>query len=205
MQPICLPGSLENLAENSTSFLVGWGSFNVDRPFQNRIWLKGILHEVSLPIIGNERCQDIMKDLIKIEDKHICAGGVPNKDSCNVSNHLGLGTFQRQTRNLSYFQGDSGGGLVTINTANHMILSGIASGGDRKCGWGKPGFYTRVQNYVPWIEKCIEDSNNCKTVRQRRDIPIDKAENIGITDQQSGEEQDHFQLHHYLRARSRTV
>ena len=96
MQPICLPGSLENLAENSTSFLVGWGSFNVDRPFQNRIWLKGILHEVSLPIIGNERCKDIMKDLIKIEDKHICAGGVPNKDSCNVSrNASGLGTFQK--------------------------------------------------------------------------------------------------------------
>ena len=96
MQPICLPGSLENLAENSTSFLVGWGSFNVDRPYQNRIWLKGILHEVSLPIIGNERCQDIMKDLIKIEDKHICAGGVPNKDSCNVSrNTSGQGTFQK--------------------------------------------------------------------------------------------------------------
>ena len=105
-------------------------------------------------------------------------------------------------------QGDSGGGLVTINPSNHMILSGIASGGDRKCGWGKPGFYTRVQNYVPWIEKCIEDSNNCKTVRQRReDLPINKAENIGtITDQQSDdEEQDHFQLHHYLRARSLTM
>ena len=90
---------------------------------------------------------------------------------------------------------------MTINTANHMILSGIASGGDRKCGWGKPGFYTRVQNYVPWIEKCIEDSNNCKTVRQRRDIPIEKAENIGtFTDQQ-----DYLQQRHYLQARSRTV
>lgn len=57
---------------------------------------------------------------------------------------------------IVYFQGDSGGPLQIKLKYPYCMYSviGVTSFG-RKCGVQVPGVYTRVSNYVPWIESII--------------------------------------------------
>ena len=70
----------------------------------------------------------------------MCAGGEKGKDSC---------------------KGDSGGGLFsdlingTDGKERKWQLVGIVSFGSKTCGDGKPGVYTRVSQYLPWIEQTM--------------------------------------------------
>ena len=48
---------------------------------------------------------------------------------------------------------DSGGSLlVREGSGNPWELIGLASIGPNQCGLGVPGVYTRVTNYLTWIE-----------------------------------------------------
>ena len=93
VQPICLPGSTENLKENSSTYmqLVGWGYDH---------WNSGgekteELHAVELPIVSNEQCQYWMTKL-EITDNHLCAGHKEGKkDGCYVRMNLFSGTYSR--------------------------------------------------------------------------------------------------------------
>lgn len=50
-------------------------------------------------------------------------------------------------------QGDSGGPLA-INVSGNNYLAGITSWG-YGCAWYSPGIYTKVSNYVAWIESIV--------------------------------------------------
>ena len=53
-------------------------------------------------------------------------------------------------------QGDSGGPLVLRNgnqEGEPWYLIGIVRFGTSNCGVGFPGIYTKVTNYLDWIEK----------------------------------------------------
>lgn len=63
----------------------------------------------------------------------ICAGGEPNKDSCD---------------------GDSGGALMNM-TADGWTAFGIVSFGSRDCSQGEPGVYTRIQYYLEWLDRTM--------------------------------------------------
>lgn len=71
----------------------------------------------------------------QIYDSQLCAGGVPEKDSCG---------------------GDSGGPLMYPGKAQGVgvryVQRGIVSFGSKRCGiGGYPGVYTRVSDYMMWI------------------------------------------------------
>lgn len=71
----------------------------------------------------------------QIHDSQLCAGGVPDKDSCG---------------------GDSGGPLMYPGRARGVgvryVQRGIVSYGSKRCGvGGYPGVYTRVAYYMKWI------------------------------------------------------
>ena len=71
---------------------------------------------------------------------HLCAGGERGKDSCSA---------------------DSGGGLFsdmtegTVEEERRWEVVGIVSYGTNKCGNGTPGVYTRVSQYLEWIEQTM--------------------------------------------------
>ena len=54
--------------------------------------------------------------------------------------------------------GDSGGPLAYKRGDNDepWYLIGIVSYGTKKCGIGKPGVYTKVTNYLDWIERNLK-------------------------------------------------
>ncbi|NXX17107.1 KLK15 protein, partial [Podargus strigoides] len=84
---------------------------------------------VNVTVVGNTECQAVYGS--KVTKDMVCAGtDTGGKDSC---------------------QGDSGGPLMC-----HGVLQGVVSWGDHPCGQaGRPGVYTEVYNYLPWILETI--------------------------------------------------
>ena len=70
---------------------------------------------------------------MNVAPEQLCAGGEYYKDSCT---------------------GDSGGGLVRLAN-NAWVVEGLVSYG-RGCGLEKPGVYTRVRSYLPWIHANVK-------------------------------------------------
>jgi hypothetical protein len=56
--------------------LAGWGQLGEDKP--NAEWLQ----KITLPIWDRRKCAVNYEEYIKIEKKHICAGGKGGEDSC---------------------------------------------------------------------------------------------------------------------------
>jgi len=95
----------------------------------------------TLPIISREECDDRWSLTGGLQPGQMCAGGVA-ADSC---------------------RGDSGGPLVmrmptddNSGMVSPWVVTGVVSFGSRYCASGRPGVYTRVSEYVEWIQEHIE-------------------------------------------------
>ncbi|XP_028145420.2 serine proteinase stubble-like [Diabrotica virgifera virgifera] len=133
IQPICLFAStdLSNVQLTAT----GWGKTS------NYGSIAKDLQKVDLDYVPNDVCQKaysiIPKDELPygiIDTSQLCGGTQDgSKDTC---------------------QGDSGGPLQ-VQQDGRLYIVGITSFG---IGCGKPGIpgvYTRVSNYLPWIEQTV--------------------------------------------------
>lgn len=96
--------------------------------------------KVGVDGVDYQRCNEVYSSQRRrIVDSQICAGGEKGKDSC---------------------RGDSGGPLMGNykdgQGNSYTYLAGLVSYGPSPCGMeGWPGVYTRVSNYVDWIERTI--------------------------------------------------
>ncbi|XP_053613895.1 CLIP domain-containing serine protease HP8-like isoform X2 [Plodia interpunctella] len=137
MKPICLPTTPELQKQDLVGHLgvvAGWGA--TEDGLQSPILLS-----VELPVISNKDCMAAYNGTIRLYDGQLCAGGVPDKDSCG---------------------GDSGGPLMYYGSVggvgNRMVQRGIVSYGSKRCGIGGfPGVYTRVGSYMKWILDHMRD------------------------------------------------
>ena len=81
--PICLPESLSKKFEGEMGTVTGWGRTEYGGNVPN------ILHQVSVPIIENDKCQDMFiksGHKKKVRESFLCAGyDKGEKDSCEVS------------------------------------------------------------------------------------------------------------------------
>ena len=81
--PICMPKSLDMVFEGEMGTVTGWGRTEYGGNVPN------ILHQVSVPIIENDKCQDMFiksGHKKKVRESFLCAGyDKGEKDSCEVS------------------------------------------------------------------------------------------------------------------------
>ncbi|CAH1250659.1 ST14 [Branchiostoma lanceolatum] len=117
----------------STCFTQGWGVT------ENQTQAD-ILQEARVPIIENCVEESSYRDS-HLTENMFCAGYVNGGvDSC---------------------QGDSGGPLVCQEeTTGRWQLVGITSWGFGCAKDGYPGVYARVENYIEWIKKTIEENSD---------------------------------------------
>ncbi|XP_022914993.1 proclotting enzyme-like [Onthophagus taurus] len=132
IRPICLPtasdGTTGRAGQRAT--VIGWGSLRETGPQPS------ILQEVDIPIWSNTECRIKYGPAAPggITEHMLCAGQI-DKDSCS---------------------GDSGGPLM-INSGK-WTQAGVVSWGIG-CGKGQyPGVYSRVESFLPWIQKNLKDS-----------------------------------------------
>jgi len=146
--------------DNTLIKVAGWGDIDAD---QQQYYYPDDLMEVTMPVINFDTCNASYQTLT---ESMFCAGYMNgSKDSC---------------------QGDSGGPLIQNNK-----LSGIVSfgGSDTQfCGAPDyPGVYTKVANYIDWIEshtgplESSSSSNSSSSVSAELEAifnAIDDAQNL---------------------------
>uniref|UniRef100_W5MRK0 Venom prothrombin activator porpharin-D-like n=1 Tax=Lepisosteus oculatus TaxID=7918 RepID=W5MRK0_LEPOC len=134
--PICLPNS--NLAkllvqEGAIGLATGWGATKY-LGLSSRF-----LRKVALPVVDQQKCMSSTTQVVT--DNMFCAGypdGV--KDSC---------------------KGDSGGPFASLYR-NTWYLTGVVSWGEECAAKGKYGFYTRLANFLPWIQDTVAKRNRTR-------------------------------------------
>jgi len=123
-------GDVDSGVEGRKSTVIGWGKTNAIQLDTTNGVGSTELQKLQVPILNQNQCNAYFSTL---ESSQLCAGGEKKRDSC---------------------RGDSGGGLLIQDTQDKSTpwyLIGIVSFGSRECGNGRPGIYTRVSSFIPWI------------------------------------------------------
>ncbi|XP_066586306.1 coagulation factor X isoform X2 [Prorops nasuta] len=133
----CLPTPNQPLPTNQLCTIIGWGKSRVIDDFGT-----DVLHEAKIPIVSEETCRDAYMDH-RITENMFCAGYRHRKtDSC---------------------AGDSGGPLLCRDykkSENPWTIFGITSFGDGCGKRSKLGVYTRITNYIHWINKVMKQTDH---------------------------------------------
>ncbi|KAA0200991.1 hypothetical protein HAZT_HAZT001597 [Hyalella azteca] len=133
ISPVCLPFNMrQSDYEGTYGTVTGWGRVGELED------LSEVLKEVDLRIIGFKECIAYYpgSSLYEVTDNMLCTLR-PGQDSC---------------------RGDSGGPLTVQFKGRHIQL-GIVSWSLPPCADPlKPGVYTKVTNYLEWIEENTEET-----------------------------------------------
>nr|XP_033806183.1 hepatocyte growth factor activator [Geotrypetes seraphini] len=129
VQPICLPELNISFPDQYMCEIAGWGHMH-----ENKTEYAHHLQEAIVPILPDHVCRNPEIYGAEITDSMFCAGYFDCRtDAC---------------------QGDSGGPLACQKDKIYYLY-GIISWGDGCGRFNKPGVYTRVSNYVNWINAKI--------------------------------------------------
>lgn len=128
IRPICLPTTdiTKSIPSNEYNFTIGgWGST------ENNSFHSNVKLMAEVPFKSQEDCQNLYQGLVRLTERHVCAGGEGGRDTC---------------------QGDSGSPLMLRSGEKFAYeVHGVVSFGDTKCGGHRPGIYTKVYDYLDWI------------------------------------------------------
>ncbi|KAF6213706.1 hypothetical protein GE061_011428 [Apolygus lucorum] len=136
VRPICLPSPSREPRDGAMCTVVGWGQlFEVARVFPDT------LQEVQLPVISTAECRKrtVFLPLYKVTDNMFCAG------------------YERGGRDACL--GDSGGPLMCQENDGRWSLAGVTSNGYGCARANRPGVYTKVVNYLPWVEEVMKSED----------------------------------------------
>uniref|UniRef100_A0A2K5WN63 Urokinase-type plasminogen activator n=1 Tax=Macaca fascicularis TaxID=9541 RepID=A0A2K5WN63_MACFA len=133
IQTICLPSTYNDPPFGTSCEITGFGKENsTDYLYPERLKM------TVVKLVSHQKCQQPHYYGSEVTTKMLCAADPQwETDSC---------------------QGDSGGPLV-CSIQGHMTLTGIVSWG-RGCALkDKPGVYTRVSRFLPWIHSHTREEN----------------------------------------------
>ncbi|XP_044761607.1 trypsin-1-like [Coccinella septempunctata] len=136
VQPACLPRRAADYTGRD-AVVAGWGKTGENEITSN------ILRKVTLPVWSRDQCLNSNYGQRKISDNMFCAGFPAGKqDAC---------------------QGDSGGPLH-MNNANSGVMEiiGLVSWGRGCARPNLPGIYTKVTNYLDWVNNALNGECLCR-------------------------------------------
>ncbi|KAM9316565.1 mannan-binding lectin serine protease 1 [Gastrophryne carolinensis] len=149
IMPVCLPefeNELQGPQPNTLGLVAGWGISNpnitIDEVISSGLrTLSDVLQYVKLPVVLHAECKasyESRSGNYSVTDNMFCAGYYEGgKDTC---------------------LGDSGGAFVIEDTdTKRWVAQGLVSwGGPEECGSKQVyGVYTKVSNYVNWLDNQI--------------------------------------------------
>uniref|UniRef100_A0A8D2DYT4 Serine protease 33 n=1 Tax=Sciurus vulgaris TaxID=55149 RepID=A0A8D2DYT4_SCIVU len=134
IQPICLPMPGASPPPSSPCWVTGWGTLRPGVPLPEWRPLQG----VRVPLLSSRACDRLYHVGTSVPEAerivlpgNLCAGYLGgHKDAC---------------------QGDSGGPLSCLQSG-HWVLVGVVSWGKGCALPNRPGVYTNVAKYSPWIQ-----------------------------------------------------
>ncbi|KAL7646617.1 UNVERIFIED_CONTAM: hypothetical protein RMT77_001868 [Armadillidium vulgare] len=127
ISPVCLSPRFGTF-ENRLGIVIGWGTQQHGGSHSN------ILREVMIKILKRNECEAAFLGNNPITTNMFCAG-LGGRDSC---------------------QGDSGGPFLIQEPDSRWYVVGIVSRGIGCGQLNQPGVYTKVNNYLDWIENHIK-------------------------------------------------
>ncbi|XP_068591338.1 serine protease hepsin [Cebidichthys violaceus] len=137
IQPICLPAYGQRLIDGQMGTVTGWGNVGYYGI------LADILQEVHVPIISDAVCNAPDYYDNQITTSMFCAGYEKGgTDAC---------------------QGDSGGPFMAedcLSKTRRYRLLGVVSWGIGCAMAKKPGVYTRISRFLPWISTAMRNYHN---------------------------------------------
>ena len=139
--PICLPSEGSDIQEEL--ILTGWGFDDTATRSKPDILQELDLTHVPLEDCSKDFAQALNRPSLILRDTIVCGAG-----KLNISDGCG---------------GDSGGPLIQQITNSiedgseipQFETIGVVSGGDAQCISRVPGLYTKVSEYIPWIEDFV--------------------------------------------------
>ncbi|KAB5574748.1 hypothetical protein PHYPO_G00212610 [Pangasianodon hypophthalmus] len=124
---IQLPVAGCSIAEGTMCSTYGWGE-------TKGTGHEGTLKSVQLPIVSNERCQQLHRGTLQITDAKVCAGGKRDEGVCEK---------------------DYGGPLVCQEKDSKVIV-GVSIHGRGCARHNRPGIFVSVAQYTGWIHKVFK-------------------------------------------------
>ncbi|XP_014367027.2 uncharacterized protein LOC106717643 isoform X1 [Papilio machaon] len=132
LRPACLPPARAPPPAGTHCSVVGWGQlYEHERVFPDT------LQEVELPVISTAECRRRTRllPLYRVTEDMFCAG------------------YERGGRDACL--GDSGGPLMCQEDGKWYIY-GVTSNGYGCARANRPGVYTKVSNYIEWVDSVID-------------------------------------------------
>ncbi|XP_056117364.1 hepatocyte growth factor [Rhinichthys klamathensis goyatoka] len=131
VRTIQLPVADCSIQEDTICSVYGWGE-------TKGTGHEGTLKRVHLPIVSNERCQQLHKGTLPITSSKLCAGGRRDEGVCEK---------------------DYGGPLV-CQESNSKVIVGVSINGRGCARHNRPAIFVNVAFYTGWIHKVFKNYPN---------------------------------------------
>ncbi|KAJ6654375.1 hypothetical protein lerEdw1_006968 [Lerista edwardsae] len=166
--PICLSSDPDFFPVGMKCWATGWGKAFPDAPLISRT-----LREVEVPILANDVCDRMLHMF------NITQFGLPIQkvlipmDFKLIYEDMVCAGYQEGRKDVC--KGDSGGPLACKKN-DAWYLAGVVSFGFECATPLRPGVYTRVTSFVPWMQRTMEDEK----VTRKSGAPFSRASSASL-------------------------